>query len=73
MTRIHHDSKAALDLEAGDIRVENRRARSARELTGGENRRNERTTGMRQRDKTHVVVVVRMSGHAVCKSGVGGA
>src|SRR6267142_179934 len=70
VTRIHDESKPALDFEAGDIRIEYGGPRRTGEFAGSEDRGNERATGMRHRDETHVVIVVRVSGDAVCESRV---
>ena len=71
--RVHRASQPRLDLEADDVRVEQRAARGAGDFGRGERRRDQRRARMRERDEAHVVVVERVRGGAVGQRRIAGA
>ena len=70
MTGVHDHAETALNFESDDVPIQDGPSGGAAELAGGEDGRNERTTRMRKRHETHVVVIERMGGNPVRQSGV---
>src|SRR5947199_2310141 len=65
VSRIHDRADPAFKLKTDDVGFREAAARRPRQLGRRQRGRYESTTGMRERDETHVVVVQRMRGHTV--------
>ena len=69
VTGIHHQPQPAFDLEPDNIGIEHVTPRGAGQLSCSQSRRHESATGMSERNKAHVVVVVRVCGNAIGHGG----
>ncbi len=70
MAGIHDKPKPAFDFEANDVCVEHGAARRAGRFRGSHRRGNQSTTGMRHRNKAHVIVVVCVRSDSVSKRSI---